>query len=162
MAEISGGLYSRPAITTRTSPFEARVILYGTLFMVRCTSGSSNLRPMSRLMEKIVFSGLVTACRLATWPTRRSPLLVTATTEGVSRKPSLFARTVGSPPSITATTELVVPRSIPITFAIASRFLPFLLFRHGHCCQQPVTHTRLSNRASSLMIVLTQVLIFHG
>src|SRR5260370_674484 len=27
MAEISGGLYSRPPITTRTSPFEARVVL---------------------------------------------------------------------------------------------------------------------------------------
>src|SRR6266699_2622545 len=118
MAEISGGLYSRPAITTRTSPFEARVILYGTLFMVRCTSGSSNLRPMRRLIEKIVFSGLVTAWRLAIWPTSRSPLLVAAAMEGVSREPSLFSNTVGSPASITATTELVVPRSMPITFGI--------------------------------------------
>jgi len=31
---------------------------------------------MKRLMEKMVFSGLVMAWRLATWPTRRSPLLV--------------------------------------------------------------------------------------
>ena len=31
---------------------------------------------MKRLIEKIVFSGLVTAWRLATWPTSRSPLLV--------------------------------------------------------------------------------------
>src|SRR6266852_2973611 len=117
---------------------------------------------MSRLMEKTVFSGLVTACRLATWPTRRSPFLVTATTEGVSREPSLFSNTVGSPASMTAITELVVPRSMPSTFAIASHFLPFLLFHHGHCCQRPVTHMRLSNRASSLMMVLAQVLIFHG
>src|SRR5947209_9427347 len=79
---------------------------------------------MRRLMEKTVFSGLVTACLLATWPTRRSPLLVIATAEGVSREPSLFSNTVGSPASMTATTELVVPRSIPITFAIPSRFLP--------------------------------------
>src|ERR1700729_2535652 len=58
------------------------------------------------------------ACRLATWPTRRSPDLVKATTEGVVRPPSSLAITLGSPPSITATTELVVPRSIPIIFAI--------------------------------------------
>src|SRR5262249_42673637 len=36
---------------------------------------------------------------------------------GVVRPPSAFSRTVGSPPSITATHELVVPRSIPIVFA---------------------------------------------
>src|ERR1700694_5380793 len=128
MAEISGGLYSRPPSTTRTSPLEARVILYGTLFMVRWTSGSSYLRPMRRLMEKTVFSGLVIACRRATWPTRRSPLLVMATTEGVRPEPSLFSSTVGSPASMTATTELVVPRSMPITFAITSRFLPFIFY----------------------------------
>src|SRR5580700_12157511 len=65
-------------------------------------------------MEYTVFSGLVIACRLATWPTRRSPLLVMATTDGVVRAPSWFGMTVDSPPCITATTELVVPRSIPI------------------------------------------------
>src|SRR6202140_4859973 len=83
---------------------------------------------MRRLMENTVFSGLVTACRFATWPTRRSPFLVMATTEGVSREPSLFSRTVGSPASMTAITELVVPRSMPITFAITYRFLPFILY----------------------------------
>src|SRR5215467_9069348 len=62
----------------------------------------------------MVFSGLVMAWRLATWPTRRSPDLVNATTEGVVRPPSSLSMTLGSPPSITATTELVVPRSIPI------------------------------------------------
>src|SRR4051794_32844400 len=72
---------------------------------------------MKRLIEKIVFSGFITACRLATVPTRRSPLSVKATTEGVVRPPSAFSRTVGSPPSITATHELVVPRSMPIVFA---------------------------------------------
>ena len=69
---------------------------------------------MKRLMEKMVFSGLVTACRLATWPTRRSPVLVTATTDGVNRLPSALVMTTGWPPSMTATTELVVPRSIPM------------------------------------------------
>ncbi len=43
---------------------------------------------MKRLIEKMVFSGLVTAWRLATWPTSRSPVLVNATTDGVSRLPS--------------------------------------------------------------------------
>ena len=43
---------------------------------------------MKRLIEKTVFSGLVTACRLATWPTSRSPSLVSATTDGVVREPS--------------------------------------------------------------------------
>src|SRR5512140_2800186 len=76
---------------------------------------------MKRLIEKIVFCGLVTACRFATWPTSRSPSFVNATTDGVTRPPSEFGMTTGSPPSMTATTELVVPRSIPITFsAIAS------------------------------------------
>ena len=69
---------------------------------------------MKRLMEKMVFSGLVTAWRLATCPTRRSPVLVTATTDGVSRLPSALVMTTGWPPSMTATTEFVVPRSIPM------------------------------------------------
>src|ERR1039458_1149342 len=73
---------------------------------------------MNRLIEKIVFSGLVIAWRFATWPTRPSPLLVNATTEGVVRCPSWFAITVGWPASITATTELVVPRSIPMILPI--------------------------------------------
>src|SRR6476469_9492315 len=72
---------------------------------------------MSRLIEKMVCLGLVTAWRLATWPTSRSPALVNATTEGVVRPPSALGMTTGSPPSITATTELVVPRSIPITLS---------------------------------------------
>src|SRR5688500_11214950 len=74
---------------------------------------SVNFRPMRRLAEKIVFFGLVTAWRLAAWPTRRSPFLAKATTDGVVRAPSEFSRTVGSPPSMTAIQELVVPRSIP-------------------------------------------------
>src|SRR3954467_5847534 len=61
--------------------------------------------------------GLVTACRLAGSPTRVSPLGVNATTEGVRRLPSWLAMTVTSPPSITATTLLVVPRSIPMIFS---------------------------------------------
>src|SRR6188474_2509232 len=52
---------------------------------------SASLRPMKRLMEKTVLVGLVTAWRLATVPTRRSPDWVKATTDGVVRPPSAFS-----------------------------------------------------------------------
>jgi len=42
---------------------------------------------------------------------------VNATTEGVVRYPSEFSMTLGVLPSITATQELVVPRSIPIMYS---------------------------------------------
>ena len=58
--------------------------------------------------------GLVTAWRFASWPTTRSPVLLKPTTEGTVRLPSELGMTVGSPPSITATTEFVVPRSMPM------------------------------------------------
>jgi hypothetical protein len=48
----------------------------------------------------------------------RSPVLEKATTEGVVRAPSGLGITMGSEPSKTATQELVVPRSIPMIFAI--------------------------------------------
>src|SRR5665648_1158711 len=66
---------------------------------------------------------LVTACRLAISPTRTSPFLANATTDGVVRPPSALAMIVGSPPSRTATAELVVPRSMPTARAIS-----FLLY----------------------------------
>src|SRR5277367_3843377 len=46
-----------------------------------------------------------------------SPLVEKATTDGVSRLPSWLGMTVTSFPSITATTLLVVPRSIPMIFS---------------------------------------------
>ncbi len=90
--------------------------LYGTIDSSSRTSAS--LRPMKRLMEKTVFCGLVTAWRLATVPTRRSPDWVNATTDGVVRPPSAFSMTVGSPPSSTAMHEFVVPRSMPMVLAM--------------------------------------------
>src|SRR2546423_10673812 len=63
----------------------------------------------------MVRSGLVTAWRLAGCPTSRSPSSVKATIEGVVRMPSAFSITFGVLPSITATHELVVPRSMPMT-----------------------------------------------
>src|SRR3990167_1437118 len=87
--------------------------------------GSSKRRPIRRLIANRVLSGLVTAWRLAGWPINRSPSFVKATIDGVVRAPSEFSITLGFPPSITATQELVVPRSIPITFAI---FLPSVFY----------------------------------
>src|SRR3984893_7338272 len=69
-------------------------------------------------MAKIVFSGLVIAWRLAGCPTSTSPVPAKATTEGVVRAPSAFSMTLAWPPSMTATQEFVVPRSIPITFGM--------------------------------------------
>src|SRR5215469_8440273 len=43
---------------------------------------------------------------------------VNATIEGVVRSPSLFSITRGLPPSMMATHEFVVPRSMPIVLAI--------------------------------------------
>src|SRR5580700_10260823 len=73
---------------------------------------------MNRLIEETVFCELVTACRFAACPIKRSPLFANATIEGVVRAPSEFSMTTGSPPSITAMQELVVPRSIPRILAI--------------------------------------------
>src|SRR5213594_597323 len=75
---------------------------------------------MKRLIEEMVFSGFTAACRRASWPTRRSPDLVNATTEGVVLSPSELGMTTGSPPSMTAITELVVPRSILTVFGMCS------------------------------------------
>ena len=76
--------------------------------------------PMCLFTERMVRSGFVTACLFATSPTSTSPFLANATTEGVVLDPSALAITVGSPPSRTVTTELVVPRSIPTARAIFS------------------------------------------
>jgi hypothetical protein len=48
-----------------------------------------------------------------------------ATTEGVVLCPSALVTIVGFPPSIAATAEFVVPRSIPTTFSATTLNLPF-------------------------------------
>jgi hypothetical protein len=73
---------------------------------------------MKRLIEKTVFSGFVTCWCRAIWPTSLSPLSVKPTTEEVSREPEELISTFGVEPSITATTEFVVPKSIPMILDI--------------------------------------------
>src|SRR3954451_1027496 len=68
----------------------------------------------------MVFSGLVNAWRFAGWAKRRSPSSGKDKIEGVVRMPSAFSMTFGVLPSITATHELVVPRSIPMTLPMFS------------------------------------------
>src|SRR5690554_5591605 len=69
-------------------------------------------------MELIVLVGFVTAWRFAGSPTLISPPSTNAITDGVVLFPSALGITVGSLPSITATQELVVPKSIPIILLI--------------------------------------------
>ncbi len=88
---------------------------------------SSKLFPINLLTEKKVFSGLVTACLFAGSPTNFSPDSVNATIEGVVLTPSTFSNTFGCAPSIMATHEFVVPKSIPIIFDIKFYFLINLL-----------------------------------
>ena len=54
--------------------------------------------------------------------------LVKATTDGTVRPPSALGMTTGSPPSMTATTEFVVPRSMPMILPM-SRVLSCLTGR---------------------------------
>src|ERR1700730_2608284 len=75
----------------------------------------------------MVFSGFVMLCRLAGCPTRTSPLSKNATTDGVVRAPSAFSITFEVLTSITATQELVVPRSMPIAFAMGNASVAYAL-----------------------------------
>src|SRR6478672_5926785 len=95
---------------------------------------------MWRLTERMVRSTLVTAWRLAISPTSTSPFLLNATTDGVVRPPSAFAMMVGSPPSRTATAELVVPRSIPTARAMVTLLWCWVSGGSGGLCA-PAAHT---------------------
>src|SRR4030095_11779185 len=67
----------------------------------------------------MVCCGFVSDWRFAIWPISFSPRGVKATIDGVVRAPSRDAITRGLPPSITAMQQLVVPRSMPMTLAMA-------------------------------------------
>ena len=96
------------------------LICWGVNFLPSMVTDQSV--PICRLTDRIVRSTFVTACRFATSPTSTSEFLAKATTDGVVRDPSALAMTVGSPPSRTATTELVVPRSIPTARAMSNPY----------------------------------------
>jgi hypothetical protein len=66
----------------------------------------------------MVFFALVTAWRLAGAPTRTLAVVGVGDDRGVVRAPSEFSITLGLPPSMIATQLLVVPRSMPMIFAI--------------------------------------------
>ena len=70
--------------------------------------------PINLLVAKTVFSGFVTAYLLAGIPTNFYPSDVNDTIDGVVLNPSWFSITLATDPSMTATQELVVPKSIPI------------------------------------------------
>ncbi len=57
-AEISGGAIFSPCASTQASPLSALTILYGASLMSFCTTASSNLRPMRRLIANSVFCGV--------------------------------------------------------------------------------------------------------
>ena len=79
----------------------------------------------------IVLFGFVTACLLAGSPTKSSPSLLNATTDGNALPPTVAPSAagiiVGFPPITTAAAELLVPKSIPIILVIFYHH-PFLKF----------------------------------
>lgn len=83
---------------------------------------SSNLLPINLLAAYTVFSGFVMAYLLAGAPTNLYLSAVNATTEAVVLEPSAFSITFGALPSIIATQENVVPKSIPITVSPVATF----------------------------------------
>src|SRR5712692_4504381 len=62
-------------------------------------------------------------------PTRRSPLSVKPTMEGMVRLPSFVGMTWGLPPSMKAMQQFVVPRSIPMFWPTGPSLWPVLAGR---------------------------------
>src|SRR6185436_1164234 len=87
----------------------------------------------------MVFRGFTMACRFASWPTSRSPDSGKPTTEGVRFEPCLLGMTLTSLPSITQTTEFVVPRSMPTILPIGC--LQYVPVAHAQTvCQSAPDH----------------------
>ena len=117
-ADIWEGEYFLPLPSTHASLLSDLIILKGTFPISFLTVSSSNDLPINLLAAKIVSCAFVTACLLAGWPTNFSSFSKKATTEGVVLAPSAFSKTLAWEPSIMATHEFVVPKSIPITLLI--------------------------------------------
>ena len=116
IALISGGEYFLLFMLTRTSPLDPFSTLKGTSCISWSTS--SYMRPINLLILDMVLVGFVIACLFALVPTNLSPSFLNAIIDGVVLPPSEFNNIFGSLPSIIATHELVVPKSIPIIFPI--------------------------------------------
>src|SRR5574344_611392 len=101
---------------------------------------------MCLFIEATVLSGFNIACLFANCPTNLSPVFENPTIEGVVLEPSEFAITVGFPPSITATTEFVVPKSIPIVFAIFYLLFYILLLNILHYYLITFLYNNLKNK----------------
>ena len=108
----------RYASASRFNFMSVRALISCGVYFLPSMSSDFQAVPISRLMLRKVRSGLVMAWRFATSPTNTSPVFEKATMDGVVRAPSELGITTGSPASRTATTELVVPRSIPTAFAM--------------------------------------------
>ena len=108
----------RYASASRFNFMRVRALISCGVYFLPSTSSDFQFSPMCLLMLRKVRSGLVMAWRFATSPTNTSPAFENATTDGVVREPSELGITTGSPASKTATTEFVVPRSIPTAFAM--------------------------------------------
>jgi len=90
--------------------------------------GTSVYRPDSgtfEFREGPIFTDTLLADEINRAPAKTQSALLEAmeerqvTSDGVSRPPSSFAMTLGSLPSMIATTELVVPRSMPMIFPMS-------------------------------------------
>lgn len=98
------------------SPFGPFTTSNGAFFISPATS--LNFLPINLFAENIVPLGFVIACLFAGVPTIVFPSLSIATIDGVVLFPSAFGITFASHPSMNATQELVVPKSIQIIFHI--------------------------------------------
>ena len=116
-AEISGGVSVRPpTLSFSTSPVPSpSASLKGKSLSSGSTSARS--RPMRRFTEYTALPGWRSRTSRAALPTAK-PCAVSwsnATTEGTMGEPSSPGITVGVSPPMKATSELVVPRSMPTT-----------------------------------------------
>jgi hypothetical protein len=140
---------------TQASPLAAATMRYGAVRAASATSSALTLRPTRRLVPNTVWAALVTACRRAGVPTITSPPAAgQATTDGMVRSPSGDARTRTVPrSSMTATHELVVPRSMPmIREAHGYSFLPIRRDRRPRRSLVAMRRISASSRAARSLV----------
>src|SRR5262249_13291723 len=112
-AEISGGVYSLSPRPIRTTPPASPLTRNGKC-SASCRTSSRPL-PMNRLIEYAVRCASVSRRRCASRPTRIAPSSPTETTDGTRASPPASRITTGTPSFTYATSEFVVPRSMPTT-----------------------------------------------